>query len=59
MLKGEEGLESVGWIGVKEVLARKGLLTSKKRKLTCKIGMNGAVYVGGCDMPLASLQQDV
>ena len=47
------------WLdGVKEVLARRGL-NIQEPKLVRKIGMNGTVYVGGCDMPLVNLQQDV
>ena len=47
--------------GVKEVLARKGLNIQEVKVSVqdSKIGMNDAVYVGVCDMPLVSPQQDV
>ena len=43
---------------MKEVLARKGL-NIQEVKVSVQDRMSGAVYVGGCDMSLVSLQQDV
>ena len=43
--------------GVKEMLAKKGLSIQEVK--ACRIGMNGTIYVGRCDMLLVGLQQDV
>ena len=52
------GMPRKCWMdGVKEVLARKGLNIQEVK--VHKIGTNSAVYVGGCDLLLVSLQQDI
>ena len=47
----EDDREHVGWMKWKEYCEEEAL-TSKKRENACKIGVYGAVYVGGIDVLL-------